>query len=303
VLVICEFKFWHVIGLVFYIFTFPFTMFLVYVFRGVLKSAAPYAFTEEKRRGLGPGRRTWPLVAASLFGLLCWYALYSESAAFRAVVPGLIFSLYLLLILGYRAFQRVRPTSFADASVLNRVESALLTFPSTIQKTLDENLKKPRSAIVGNLWTYKWERKILIRSGAFFRGKRGRDRISMILLLEFVVSLLFLGASAVIFWGVVFRCMTMPALSLSRCLLLAVGHFVPGFQVSTEGAPIPTWANLGPSVTAVILFVIYVAAVASVLPGKQQGYVERTSLAYSRIRTATVSFCRMYRQLERRPDS
>lgn len=303
VLVVSEFKFWHVVGLVLYIFSFPFLMLSVYTFRGVLKSAAPYAFAEQKPPGLGVRRRTWPLVTVSICGLVCWYSLYGDATTVRAAMPGVVFSLCLFLLLGYRAFQRVKPTSFADAFVLNRVESTLLTFVSGMENSFDENMKKPKSAIVGALWTYKWQRKLSVWTGAFLRGKRGRDRVSMIILLEFVFSLLVLGASAVIFWGILIRCIAMPVLSLSRGVLVAAEHFVPNFQVPPLGATIPMWANLGASVTAVILFVIYVAAVASILPGKQQGYVERTSLAYARIRTATVSFGRRYRELNRRPNS
>jgi hypothetical protein len=68
--------------------------------------------------------------------------------------------------------------------------------------------------------------------------------------------------------------------SLKDALLLGASHFLPGIVISGTKPALPLWAQLGPALTAWILFVLFVGPAASLLPLRQKVYVERLEESY-----------------------
>jgi hypothetical protein len=302
ILTVTEFNILQLIGLFLYLLAFPIIMpFIIFFSESFERIRATAASSEVKPHGLSSSRQSWPLFTIAAFGLLAWYLLYGDASTFRTIIPGVLFSFVLFLLLAYRAFQKAKPASLTDASILNSLEGFALSSVTGMTNTLADNLKKPKSELLVALKINSWQKGCLIRTAAFLRGNKGKDRVYIILVFQFALSLLLLGASAVLFWALVIRSTLHPLLPFSTCVLIAMSHFLVGIETPHVEAVVPIWASLGPSITALILFGIYVAASASLLPGKQQAYAERASGAYLKLRLSALIYSRMYRQLERRP--
>jgi hypothetical protein len=300
ILTVTEFSIGQLIGLFLYLLTFPVIMLFIIFFNEAFETTrANIASKEEKPHGLSSRRQSWPLFTIAAFGLLAWYLLYGDASTFRTIIPGVLFAFILLLLLAYRAFQRAKPASISDAAILNSLERNAAVALTGMTNNLADNLKKPRAELSVTLRVNSLQKWQLIRTAAFLRGKKGKDRVYIILVFQFAFSLLLLGVSAVLFWALVIRAVSHPLLSFSTCALIAMSHFLVGIETPHIEAVIPVWATLGPSITAFILFGVYVAAAASLLPGKQQAYAERASAAYLKLRLSAVLYGRMFRQLDR----
>jgi hypothetical protein len=98
----------------------------------------------------------------------------------------------------------------------------------------------------------------------------------MMMLLEYIVFLIILAVSAILFWALAIKAV-LPAeraISLSTALRISASHFFPGISTSSPTF-LPWWAEFGPALTSWVLFVVYISAVGSALPGRQQEFVER----------------------------
>jgi hypothetical protein len=60
-----------------------------------------------------------------------------------------------------------------------------------------------------------------------FHGKRGRARLAMFVLLEYVLSLIVVAASAVLFWGIAIKAVVLNSLSLFESIALSISCFLP----------------------------------------------------------------------------
>src|ERR1700677_3473874 len=68
--------------------------------------------------------------------------------------------------------------------------------------------------------------------GVLIHGRKGRGRIAMIMLLEYVVFLVLVAASAILVWALAIKAAvpSEQALPLTAALQISSSHFLPGIQ-------------------------------------------------------------------------
>src|SRR5579862_4730204 len=129
---------------------------------------------------------------------------------------------------------------------------------------------------------------LVSRAVVFIRGKSGRERFTRLMVVDYLLSFLFLGGSAVLFWAIMCRAITCPnCVSWSESLQISAGHFLPGISVPQEPS-IPLWCGYGAAITAWVLFVIYIGPAGSSLSSRQQAYVSVLKHRYQILRSHSV---------------
>jgi hypothetical protein len=297
-LAIAGFRPLELLGCLIYIWTSPLILVAYLVFRDLLREL--HAPVSEKV-GLRPARsRSRALNVASL-ALVGWYVLYSEATdtaplIVGAVVVGVLFSLLLWV-----AFQRIRPVNITDsqpASILERIGLSLLEgVPANLERV--RSSEKRQDTIVP-IFLFERLRRFYRSVSLLIRGQGGKDRLYLALLLEYVISLILLGAIAILFWAIAMKAAIAPSsLSIREFLDVAVAYFVPSFSRLAVPFPIPLWVSFGENATAVLLFVLYVGAAASILPSRQRAYAERLGKKYRIYRLYSLQFKRAVKTLEK----
>lgn len=253
---------WEFLGFWIYVLFFIPLILFVFTFRDqVNQQPTP------SQEGLSkPQQRRWILPTA--IGLLvAWFLLYGTSTSTKQIAVGASFSGIIFLSLAFRAFQRARPLTGKDISFGAWVERLGASGVNDKQRLKPET----KSAANVHLKFERFYKFVLVGFVYCFRGRRRRDRIAMYILLEYVVFLILLAGSAVLFWGLAIR-LPAPMLSVKQSLVFSASHFLPGVAVQDVPPALPLWTHLGPALTAWILFVLFVGPAASLLPARQGIY-------------------------------
>jgi hypothetical protein len=287
------------LGLPLYIVSFPLTTLAYLLFRKVLKVAQSNP-PPQSRPGLRPKRSDVPLATLASCLLLGWLILYGSSSSRRPILVGLALSGVLFVTLAYQAFERVGPSEETDTAVLGDWASrGLQTVANLSQKAVSAPPKtklEVASALRVNGLLFE---KPYRCATFFFRGNRGKGRVALIILAEYVVSLLFLAVSAVLFWAFVMRAMAPPeAISLVESVRMSAAHFLPGMKPPSSPYSLPWWVEFGPATTAWVLFVLYVGPAASALPRQQEDFIRRMQPTYRVFRKITLLWGKYRRSME-----
>lgn len=289
VLLITGFTATQIIALAFYILAFPFFVIafvLWLLLRNMLDVTLPAVTQVISPSPLGRAALPTTTLCGSL--LIGWFLLYGDSTSRSQIIPGMVLSGVLFLLFVFRAFQRARPANEADAGVLRSVEDAAdKTVKSSEQE--DEKAKyEKKQDIVNKINSARLSRRAFRRMSILARGRRGRERISTLLLLEYVASLLLLGFTGALFWALATKLAAVPrALSIGDALQISVSFFLPGSNHDLAGG-VPSWVRIGAGVSAWLLFVLYVGPAASLQVGRQQLLTRRIETTYRKLRRATL---------------
>jgi hypothetical protein len=190
------------------------------------------------------------------------------------------------LSLALRAFKRATPLTEEDLVLANGLEK--IGFVGISDTTRLKPAAKP--TVMFGLKAEKFYKWMYFYLALLLRGKRGKDRVAMYILAEYVAFLILLAFSAVLFWSLSIRLTGTPIVSLRDALLLGASHFLPGIVISGTKPALPLWAQLGPALTAWILFVLFVGPAASLLPLRQEVYVKRLEGSYRIFRKFALIF-------------
>jgi hypothetical protein len=280
VLIITGFSIVEIIGFALYVLAFPFGVPIMLILGKVIKSqvAQPTTPTVAIQPTSGKSRRRLPLLSIATVGLMAWFLLYADASRKPILLLGTTFAGLLFGVLFYRFFRRVRPIGEEEAALLGRLE--VWAFGAL------EFAGKATPATKGEIgfyrWVVGWVRRVFRRLSLLVRGRRGRDRISIYVLLEYAFSAISLAFAAVVFWALVIRCAIAPQfLSMSDAVELAASHFIPGLSVPKVAPFPPFWTSLGAGATAWLLFVIVLAPAGSVLPARQGAHAKRLARTYA----------------------
>jgi len=289
-LALVGFKPFELLGLIIYIYIAPLTFLGYQVFKGYGKDLDA---TPTDTKGLRPPKVRRPALTVVGLSLLGWFVLYGEASAPRALMAGAILSGLMFLLLAGRAFQRVKPPIYPDgsdpASTDERIGLSLVTSASeTVAKAV---AAKKKSDLIGGLFMYQKSRSLWRRLALLMRGQAGRNRLYLLLLIDYVVSLLVLGAAAVFFWATIAKLAVAPTTSsLATLVRICASYFLPSIKSPSITPDLPLWVQVGSSITAFILFVLFVGAAASLLPSRFTAYAERLNRRYRIARKFAVSF-------------
>jgi hypothetical protein len=262
VLAITGVNLWGFIGFWIYVLFFiPIALFFLVFQEQVNLEQAP------NQEGLNKPQQRRLLLPSAIGLSLAWFLLYGTSTSTKPIAVGAFFAGIIFVSLAFRAFQRARPLTVKDiafGSWVERLGVSAVQDKQRLQATT-------KSAASVNLKFERFHKFLLVGFVYCFRGRRGRDRIAMYILLEYVVFLILLAGSAVLFWGLAIR-VTAPTLSVKQALVFSASHFLPGMAVQDVPTGLPLWTHLGPALTAWILFVLFVGPAASLLPARQGVY-------------------------------
>jgi hypothetical protein len=292
-LALAGFKPLELLGLVIYIYIAPATFLGYWVFRDYAKdfSAPPTV-----KRGLRPPKVRRPALTTFSLLLLGWFILYGEASARRPLIAGAVLSGLLFLILAGRAFQRVKPPTFPDgseaASAGERVALSMLgSGADTLAKAA--NAKK-KSELIGLVFINRKAWYVWTRLALLMRGQTARNRLYLLLLADYVVSLLVSGAASIFFWAISAKASVAPTAFVRVCS----SYFLPNLKLASFTPNLPIWVEAGCAVTAFILFVLFVGAAASLLPLRYSAYTERLIRKYRIARKFALGFKRIAKGLE-----
>ena len=297
-LAIVGFKPFELLGLYIYIQIAPLTLVGYLAFREYRRD---FDTGVTDKKGLRPPKVRRPALTTVGLLLLGWFVLYGDASSRRALVTGAILSGLLFFLLAGRAFQRVKPPIYPDgsepASGFEKLGLSMITSAADSVKRAVE--AKKRMEVNGNLFLYQKSRSIWRRFALLMRGQAGKNKLYLLLLIDYVVSLLVLGAAAILFWAIVAKLASAPSTySLTTFVRVCSSYFLPNIKPSI--APdLPLWVQVGSSITAFILFVLFVGAAASLLPSRYSAYGERLNRKYRIARKFAVSFAGTSRALER----
>jgi hypothetical protein len=288
----------QLVGMAIYILVFPITLIVFLLFREHVKNATTTS-QPDARPGLARKPREMPMVSLASFLLIGWFFLYGGSVSQRPTIVGLLISAVLFLVPGYGAFQRVTPVDQTDVAIFSDLASKGTNLVVSAFTRLKDSPPKSKADAAVALRMYVWIDKIYRIPTRFLRGKRGRARVAVVVLTEYVTYLLVLGVTAILFWAFVIRIAVGAAnMSLLAAFKVSSSHFLPGVHADFHGV-LPWWAELFPAATAWVLFVLYVGPAASALPRNQEELVRRIGPVYREFRQITLSWAK-YRHVIRR---
>lgn len=272
------------IGLPLYIIVFPFVLLIVLIYRKEIKEAPNQ--TQQSNVAPFPKRtRGFPVVPVAGSFLVAWFLLYGGSSARGPNLMGCIISGAVFLAFAYRALDKTSPIDEKDTAVFSSLAlRGLIIMRNASQKFVDSPPKNKLEA-ASSLRVTGFIIMPFRYLTVVFRGRRGRDRIAMLMLVEYIVFLVILALSAILFWALAIRIAVLPAqlVPLTTALGLSASHFLPGI---TEMSPIPLpwWSEFGPALTSWVLFVVYIGAVGAALPPRQEAFLKQIAPLHNSFR-------------------
>lgn len=261
------------IGLPLYVVVFPFVALLVLLYHKQVE-----ADTATKAVNQVPQARKkhfpWGSVSAAM--LVGWFLLYSGSSSRGPNLVGFLLSLALLLTLVYRALDKTSPIDDQDTAFLETTALRGILLISNAMKTATEKPRKTKLELESGLRTNGFLIRPFRRAAVLIHGRKGRDRIAMVMLLEYVIFLVLVAFSAILFWALAIKAAVPSelALPLTAALRVSASHFLPGIGV-TSPMQLPWWAEFGPALTSWVLFVVYIGPVGSALPLRQESFLRQ----------------------------
>jgi hypothetical protein len=135
------------------------------------------------------------------------------------------------------------------------------------------------------------------------RGESARTRISLLVLCEYVFSLILVGVSAIVFWAILIKAANPMSLSLSSCLRVSISYFLPGMKPPDLSGDLPLWAAIGPAATAWVLFVLYIGPAGSLLPERQKASIRSLVESYGYFRTLVLRLRADYKRMMKLKES
>ena len=271
-LAITEFSPIQLVGFLLYFLVFPVTVLGAWIFRKTLRDSSevsPVTVTT-------PDNRHFPTTSLLTALLVGWFALYGGSSARGPNMAGFLIAAVLFLALVYQALDKTSPVDDRDTAFFTATALRGLLLVSNTFKSAAQTPPTTKIAVAGALRINGFVIGGFRRVGVLIHGRKGRERIAMTMLLEYIVFLLMVAASAILMWALAIKA-TVPseqALPLTVALRLSASHFLPGIQDSSATV-LPWWAQFGPALTSWILFVVYIGPVGSTLPMQQQAILKQ----------------------------
>jgi hypothetical protein len=262
------------IGLPFYVIFAPLALVVTTVFHKFWKVA------QEKSRAdtleVSIPKRRFPLASLTIVLIFGGLLLYGDSYARGPNIVCCVVSGMLFVTLTYRSLGKISPIDERDLALL----AARATLgQQNILKTLRGVVDKPpenRRQVAFRLRMTRFAMSPYRRIRVVFRGRRGKDRIAMLMLGEYILFFLLLAASAILFWAFALKAAVPPeqVLPLTTALTVSASHFLPSITTSSP-ISLPWWLQFGPAFTSWVLFVLYIGPVSSALPVRQEDFMNR----------------------------
>jgi hypothetical protein len=269
ILIITGFNPFEVLGLfLFYVLAMPFWLTLYLAFRKHWNTGET-AEEAEQSRTKTPWKWVFPTTAL-LF--VAWFLLYGNATTKPQLLPGVFLCGLFSLILIYRLLLKPSPNNETKLPVLHW----LTVLSYHIAKSTSDRIKKDntnKSELEAARKINGFIRRLTTRLTYFIKSSLSRNRIPNYVLAEYLVSLVVVAGTCIVFWALLIKAGVYPQASFTTTFHLSASHFLPGVQPPETSPATPLWSNLGPAATAWVLFVLYIGPAASMLPEKQKSTV------------------------------
>jgi hypothetical protein len=290
VLCITQFSWAQLVGLFLYVLSAPVWFSLYLVFRKKLKNAQAGQNIPAVKIELF--NADFSLTACLVASLAAWFALYGNSTSRFPLIVALILTGSLFATRVYAAFTYTTlldPDHGGFLATITRLPLALLGgFIRTITSSGLTN-----SRIEAQVVTQRLVLTLLRWISVYLRGRGGRRRAALFVLLKYMTNLTILGILTVVFWALAIKLYKAPALvTISDALLASASHVIPGVP-DAEGMKVSAGIQAGISLTAWAIFVLYAGPVASVFPMLQERYMKHIADSYTTLRAFRVMLCRL----------
>jgi len=285
-LIITAFSPAHLIGfLFFYLLPYPVWLF-VYIRRRHFRDSHKKKPAPKLSPGLITTRRrtlTVPILSMLVLG---WLIIYGSATSQIEVLPGVLFTGFLFLALCYRMIQRARPLAVEEISFFKSLQETGATFlVNDIKKESSSRSMPTRHDLTATVFSANLAGKIYRNLALLIRGRQGRRRMAAFILLDYVLSLIAIGAVAVFFWALLIKVVLAPQMiSTSVALEIMAAKFLPGLEDPATLYAIPTWCTVGAAATGWILFVLYIGPAASAMVQQQEAYGRALERPYKKLR-------------------
>lgn len=283
---ICEFSIIQLVGFSVYVITLPLILLVRILYRRRLK---PYrklreeALTKSRKDGALFTKRRWDLTLYLI--LLLWYFLYGQSSSRYPLQLGL----FLTLILFYSRFRSALIFALpARDTILVQIEN-MITPASKFMNHANENISSGKLFDKHYLNSTIWIYTILLRfyriKSRWYRGKSGRRRVALVVLLSFILNLAALAGISILFWAIAIKFALAPVyVSFPDALLASSNSVVPGIPAPiTLSVPAPI--RILDSLMAWMVFALYAGPVASLFPTFHEQAIASATAKYSYLRT------------------
>lgn len=286
ILVISAFRPIEIIALTIYVIVFPIVPLGIYLASGT----KPKDTSEtNKKLGLGPIKQRRIALPLCAVLLLSWFVLFGDTNSRRPAIVGTALAGILFLLLAVRAFQRVRPSYEPDPNFLRVPKILGLSFLQTAAEQLPK-IKTKNEAIVSQR-TYVLFRKLYRCLALWTRGRRAKNRVYLFVLAEYVASLVLLAGSAILFWAMADKVFVIASdFPLSRLISINASMFFPTLPAIGLPTTLPKILLVGPSISAWVLFVLYVGPASTILASRQDAYAKSITTAHAIFRKFTFGY-------------
>jgi len=295
VLVITEFSFMQIMGLAVYCVTL-FLWVPIRLFLG--ETLPPFRSGATLSCGLRPHPRSVPLFPAIGFLLISWTLLYGGTTSTAALLGGTIIAGLGFLVLTYKIIRSARPMDESDAAVLLKIRTGVAQYmKSGIEE--DQKFASVKPTRVEAALHSKFNRIpfwMALKTALFLRGRKGKQRVGVIVFMESVTSLLLLGLTGAAFWSLLWRCYQ-PDMAWRTTFAVVVAKFLPGLGAPSMPGVLPLTLWVGPSLTAWFIFAVYLGIAASLFPKRQEVYATSATKAYDDLRTVVLYLKRKIERL------
>jgi len=298
ILVVTAFKPIELLGLALYLaffWTLPVWLYFAYGIEpegdGKRKDEGQFGLTANDRRRLA--------IPVCTLALLGWLVLFGGAASKNAAILGAILSGVLFLLFAMRAFQRVRPIYDPDPNFLRVAKLTGLSLLQIAGGQIKDGTIKTRTAIILNRRFFKPVARFYRFLALSTRGRRGRNRIYMFVLGEYVGSLVLLAAATIFFWAMADRAVLAPTgVRLSYFIGLTLSSIFSSVSPVASPAELPRFMAFGPVISAWILFVLYIGPASSNLASRQEAYAKSVSTAHGIFRKFFIHYRQYLRFLD-----
>ena len=202
--------------------------------------------------------------------LVAWFVLYGGATDFGLVLPGIILSGVVFCLLTLRLFSRVRPTTesrLVRFGWLTRFTHSAMVEPYS---KAPEPKEYDADKLNSEARTIRFCRRVLLWLARLGSSARGRNGLAMIILAEYIISLIVVTTAAIFFWALVISVAGTEPMSLSESMRRSAEYFFLPTQSSSGVSKLPFWATIGPAATSFILLVVYIGLASSLVRDRQR---------------------------------
>lgn len=254
---------------------------------------------KQSKRGLAKpkARSRIQVFTLSIISMLGWFLLFGGAQSRPVLISGAVLAGWIFWLSMMRLFRLAKVSTEDPTTPHNTLRKVGRFFINLARVNSVEDFET-KHEVEQALHTHKVSRWFCKRIANVIGSSIREDRIPGLVLADYGLSLIFVGAAAILFWALVIKS-AVSGLTFSECFYFSISYFLPNTQFSGSTSSLPLWVKWGPAATAWTLFVLYIGPVGGVVPERQKHTIERFSQTYKIYRSHIRKLNRSIQRLKR----